>query len=286
MWCVKKIEAGNYTDFRQCGDYRPLNVETTLDRYPLPSIEDIFNQMGGAKIFNKLDLRSGYHQMPLPKEDRMKTAFWGANMILWEWLVVPFGLKNAPPYFQRRMDQVLQDLPFCRCYIDDIIVWSSSLREHLEQVFRRLREFGLKVHPGKCVFGAESIDFFGHHISAGSLQPQQDKLAAVRDLPPPTNVSSLRSALGLFSNYIKFVHNFSTLAFPLNKLLKKTKRWVWGKEQEGTFLNLKEALCSATVLKLPDHYKPSIFSYQFMYYTPISAFPSFPEYSCVCVMLF
>ena len=83
----KKDEAGNYTYFRQCGDYRPLNAKTTLDRYPLPSIEDIFNQMGGAKIFSKLDLRSGYHQMPLRVEDRMKTAFWGGNRILWEWLV-------------------------------------------------------------------------------------------------------------------------------------------------------------------------------------------------------
>ena len=118
----KRDEHGNYTDFRQCGDYRPLNMETTLNRYPLPRIEDIFNKMGGAKIFSKLDLRSGYHQMPLREEDRVKTAFWGANRMLWEWLVVPFGLKNVPPYFQRRMDQVLQGLDYCRCYIDDIVV--------------------------------------------------------------------------------------------------------------------------------------------------------------------
>ena len=121
----KKDAEGNYIDFRQCGDYRPLNLETTLDRYPLPGIEDIFNAMGGVTIFSKLDLRSGYHQMPLRREDQAKTAFWGANIILWEWLVVPFGLKNAPPYFQRRMDEVLKDLPFCRCCIDDIIIWST-----------------------------------------------------------------------------------------------------------------------------------------------------------------
>ena len=127
----KKDEHGNYTDFRQCGDYRPLNMETTLERYPLPRIEDIFNQMGGAKIFSKSDLRSGYHQMPLRVDDRIKTAFWGANRMLWECLVVPFGLKNAPPYFQRRMDQVLQGLPYCRCYIDDIVLWSSSFEEHI-----------------------------------------------------------------------------------------------------------------------------------------------------------
>ena len=95
----KKDAARNYTNFRQCGDYRPLNLETTLDQYPLSGIEEIFNAMGGAKKFSRLDLRSGYHQMPLREEDIRKTAFWGANRMLWEWLVVPFGLKNAPPYF-------------------------------------------------------------------------------------------------------------------------------------------------------------------------------------------
>ena len=257
----KKDTEGNYTDFRQCGDYRPLNLETTLDRYPLPGIEDIFNQMGGAVIFSKLDLRSGYHQMPLRPEDRAKTAFWGANRVLWEWLVVPFGLKNAPPYFQRRMDEVLRDLPFCRCYIDDIVIWSQNLHQHLQHVqtvFERLRKAGLKVHPGKCVFGADSIDFLGHRISADKLEPQQDKLAAVRDLPSPTDLSSLRAALGLFSYYRKFVLHFSTIAFPLNSLLKKDRTWEWGEPQEGAFLALKEQLCSAAVLRLPDPYSPFI----------------------------
>ena len=257
----KKDAEGNYTDFRQCGDYRPLNVETTLDRYPLPGIEDIFNAMGGATIFSKLDLRSGYHQMPLREEDWCKTAFWGANRQLWEWLVVPFGLKNAPPYFQRRMDEVLQGLPFVRCYIDDIVVWSNNLEEHiqhLQQIFQRLREAGLKVHPGKCVFAANSIDFLGHRISAGKLEPQTDKVAAVRDLPAPTDLSGLRAALGLFSYYRKFVPNFSTIAFPLNALLKKDRPWKWGEDQVAAFLELKEQLCGAAILQLPDAYSPFI----------------------------
>ena len=117
------------------------------------------------------------------------------------------------------MDHILRDLKFCRCYIDDIIIWSWSVEEHvkhLKEVFRRLREAGLKVHPGKCVFGADSIDFLGHHISAKSLQPQEDKLTAVPDLLAPTDVPSLRAALGLSSCYRKFVLNFSSLAFPLN----------------------------------------------------------------------
>ena len=103
----KKDEDGNYTNFRKCGDYRPLNLETDLDRYQLPLIETIFNGMKGANIFTKLDLRSGYHQMPLREAHTAKTAFWGAQRMLWEWCVVPFGLKNAPPYFQKQMDKVL-----------------------------------------------------------------------------------------------------------------------------------------------------------------------------------
>ena len=184
--------------------------------------------MEGATIFSKLDLRSGYHQMPLRPGDRAKTTFWRANRILWEWLVVPFGLKNAPPYFQRRMDAALRDLPFARCYINDIVAWSRNVEEHilhLQQVFQRVREAGLKVHPGKCVFGADSIDFLGHRISARKLEPQADKLAAVRDLQAPTNMSGLRAALGLFSYYRKFVPNFSTIAFPLNALMKKDRPW-------------------------------------------------------------
>ena len=170
----KKDEEGNYTDFRKCGDYRPLNLETTLDRYQLPLIETIFNEMKGAKIFSKLDLRSRYHQMPLRECDRMKTTFWGAHRMLWEWCVVPFGLKNAPPYFQKQMDKVLLNLPFARCYIDDIVIWSSTMEEHLQHltaVFERLRQAGLKVHSGKCVFAVDRIDFLGHCVSAEGLSP-------------------------------------------------------------------------------------------------------------------
>ena len=159
------------------------------------------------------------------------------------------------------MDEILRDLPFCRCYIDDIIIWSTSFEEHLQHpqvVFDRLRKAGLKVHPGKCVFGADSIDFLGHRISAGKLEPQQDKLAADRDLPSPTDISSLRAALGLFSYYRKFVLHFSSIAFPLNALLKKNRAWEWGEAHENAYLQLKEQLCSAVILRLPDPYSPFI----------------------------
>ena len=119
-------------------------------------------------------------------------------------------------------------MAFYRCYVDDIVIWFRTLEEHLghlEEVFKRLREASLKVNPGKCVFGADSIDFLGHRISANRLEPQQDKLAAVRDLPSPTILSGVRAALGLFSYYRKFVQHFSSIAFPLNSLLKKDRPW-------------------------------------------------------------
>ena len=120
--------------------------------------------------------------MALREADRSKTAFWGAQRILWEWCVVPFGLKNAPSYFQKQMDKVLINLPFARCYIDDIVIWSTTIEQHnlhLSEVFSRLRQAGLKVHPGKCVFAVDKIDFLGHSISAEGLSPQEEKVAAV-----------------------------------------------------------------------------------------------------------
>ena len=257
----KKDENGDYTDFRKCGDYRPINSETDLDRYQLPLIDTIFNEMKGAKIFSKLDLRSGYHQMGLRESDRSKTAFWGAQRILWEWCVVPFGLKNAPPYFQRQMDKVLVNMSFARCYIDDIVVWSDNLEDHLKHlaaVFARLRSAGLKVHPGKCAFAVDKIDFLGHCVSADGLSPQQEKVAAVRDLPAPTDISSLRSALGLFSYYRKFVKGFSVIASPLHLLLRKGEKWHWDMDQQRSFAELKDKLCTADVLKRPDSLLPYV----------------------------
>ena len=172
--------------------------------------------------------------MALLEADRSKTTFWGAQRILWEWCVVPFGLKNAP-YFQKQMDKVLINLPFARCYIDVIVIWSATIEQHmthLTQVFSRLRQVGLKVHPGKCVFAVDKIDFLGHSISAEGLSPQEEKVAAVRDLTPPIDISSLRSALGLFSYYRKFVKGFSVIASPLHSLLRKGVSWHWGDEQQ------------------------------------------------------
>ena len=193
-------------------------------------------------IFSKLDLKCGYHQVSVAEHDKCKTAFWGMRRQLWEWNVVPFGLKNAPPFFQRPMYQVLAGLPFARCYIDDIIIWSSSFAEHLEHlkiVITRLREWGLKIHPGKCLFGAEEVDFLGHRVIRFGIRPQLEKTQAMRDMQTPSDLFGLRALLGLFSYYRKFVLAFSTIAAPLNRLLKKDSPWRWGDVEQATVDHLK-----------------------------------------------
>ena len=134
----------------------------TPNKYQLPRIEDIFQDMKEANFFTKLDLRQGYHQIPISETDEYKTAFWGADRQLYEWNIVPYGLKNAPLFFQRTMDQILTRLRNSRYYINGISNWSNTFEDHLQhlrQVFHRLRQFKLKCHPRKCLFFADEMDF-------------------------------------------------------------------------------------------------------------------------------
>ncbi|CAM6094210.1 unnamed protein product [Calypogeia fissa] len=156
---MKKDIHDNYTDRRMCGDYRPINWITKSDKYAMPSPEEIFDAVGHARVFSTLDLRAGYHLLPIWRPDRVKTALWGVNAhgkdSLYHWLFLPFGLKNASAEFQRVMDRIHAGLDFVRCYIDDILVFNSTVEEHqlhLQAMFERLRTHGLRLHPGKCKF--------------------------------------------------------------------------------------------------------------------------------------
>ena len=156
---AKKDILGNWTEKRMCGDYRPVNKKTKSDCYPMSTPEELFDAVGEARVFRTLDLRSGYHQLPLRIEDRVKPAFWGVDDngkdSLFHWKFLPFGLKNASAKFQRVMDQVLKGLPFAWCYIDDVIIFSDLPLEHvrhLQQVFERLRAWRLRLYHGKCKF--------------------------------------------------------------------------------------------------------------------------------------
>jgi hypothetical protein len=251
----KKDIYGNWTEKRMYGDYRRINKFTKSDRYAMPTPEENFEAIGYAKVFSTLDLHSGYHQIGLREEDKEKTAFWGIDKDgkdwLYQWKFLPFGLKNAPAEFQRVMDRVFSGLEFVKCYIDDIIVFSTSAqkhRTHLADVFARLRLHDLKLHPGKCKFYCDHVEYLGHMIYPRGLGVVASKVEVVMSIPKPRDVSRLRAFLGLCNYYRKFVKTFSTIAKPFTMLTRLDQPWIWGDEQEAAFGQLKDRLTSAPIL--------------------------------------
>jgi hypothetical protein len=238
-----------------CGDYRRINKS---DRYAMPTLEENFEAIGHAKVFSTLDLRSGYHQIELREEDKEKTAFKGIDKDgkdrLYQWKFLLFGLKNVPTKFQRIMDRVFSGLEFMNCYIDDIIVFSTSSqkhRAHLADMFAKLRLHGLKLHPNKYKFYCDRVEYLGHMIYPGGLGVVASKVEVVMSIPKPRDVSRLRAFLGLCNYYRKFVKTFSTIAKPLTMLTRLDQPWIWGDEQEAAFGQLKDRLASVPILRRP-----------------------------------
>ena len=207
---------------RPCGDYRRLNNITEADHYPLPNIADVTSFLHGATVFSKLDLMKGYFQVPMHPEDIPKTA-----------IVTPFGtytfnyscfgLKNAGATFQRLMDNILGDLPFCVCYVDDVLVFSNSGKQHLQHlkvVLESLSENGLIAREDKCIFGASEVEFLGHAISRLGVTPLQEKVEAIQGFPKPSTVRGLQEFLGLVTFYHRFLPSIASKLAPLNELLK------------------------------------------------------------------
>jgi hypothetical protein len=184
----------------------------------------------------------GYHQIGLKEEDKEKTAFWGIDIDgkdrLYQWRFLPFGLKNAPAEFQRVMDMICSGLEFVKCYIDDIVVFNTSQkkhRAHLIEVFARLRLHDLKLHPSKCKFYCDRMEYLGHMIYLGRLGVVASKVEVVMSIPRPKDVSRLWAFLGLCNYYRKFVKTFSAIAKPLTMLTRSDQPWIWEDEQEATF---------------------------------------------------
>ena len=242
-------------------DYRPLNKITIPDRYPIPRIDDLLDRLKGAQVFSGLDLLSGYHQVRLKEEDVPKTAF-RTPFGLYEFLVLPFGLTNAPATFQRLMNEVFHDFireGFVVVYLDDVLVFSNTEEEHLahlERVFKRLREHSLLAKLVKCDFWKKQLRYLGHIIGANGLQVDPDKVKVVAEWPTPTSVTEVRSFLGLANYFRKFVQGYSMIAVPLTKLTGSKATWKWEQEEQTAFETLKEKLVQAPVLTLPDVQKP------------------------------
>jgi hypothetical protein len=239
-----------------CVDYRSLNEVTIKNKYPLPRIEDLFDQMKGASIFLKIDLRSGYHQLKIRESDIPKTAF-GTRYGLYEYTVMSFGLTNAPAYFMYVMNKVFVEYldRFVVVFIDDILIFSKTMEEHEEHlrlVLEKLRSNQLYAKFSNCEFWLTEVAFLGHVISAGGVSVDLSKVKDVLNWMPPTTVSEIQSFLGLAGYYHRFIKDFSKIAKPLTKLLGKNKAFEWTKECQASFEELKKRLTSSPVLVLPD----------------------------------
>lgn len=268
---VQKKDGG----LRMCVDYRQLNAKTRKDAFPLPRIEESLDGLTGAKWFSTLDLASGYSQVEVAEKDRAKTAFC-TPFGLFEFNRMPFGLCNAPSTFQRLMERMFGDCWYqsVLLYLDDLIVFSSSVKQHLErleEVFLRLQKQSLKVKLSKCHFFQTRVRYLGHVVSAEGVTTDPDKVAAVRDWKTPSNLVELRSFLGFASYYRRFVAGFAKMAAPLHRVVaqlnvagkrgktpRKSLGLYWNIECDDSFHQLKQALISAPVLAYADFQKPFV----------------------------
>jgi hypothetical protein len=245
---------------RMCVDYRPLNAVTIKNKYPLPRIDVLFDQLAGAKVFSKIDLRSGYRQIKIRASDVSKTTF-STRYSLYEFLVMSFGLTNAPAYFMYLMNSVFMNEldKFVVVFINDILIYSKSEAEHakhLRIVLQRLRDHKLYAKFSKCEFWLDSVKFLGHTISKDGISVDPSKVQEVMDWKPPKSVHQIRSFLGLAGYYRRFIPNFSRIAKPMTELLKKGVKFVWSEECDQAFHTLRKHLTSAPVLTQPDMSKP------------------------------
>jgi hypothetical protein len=245
---------------RMCIDYRSLSEVTIKNKYPLPRIEDLFDQLKGACVFLKIDLRSGYHQLKIRKSDTEKTSF-TTRYGLYEFNAMSFGLTNAPAYFMNLMNKVFMEYldKFVVVFIDDILVFSKNEEEHEEHlrlVLQKLREHQLYAKLSKCNFWLKEVSFLGHVITEGGVKVDPGKVKDVLNWNPPQNVSEIRSFLGLAGYYRRFIEGFSKIAKPLTELLEKTREFKWIAACDDSFEELKRHLTSAPILKFPDIHKP------------------------------
>ena len=241
--------------FRLCIDYRALNKITQKDKYPLPRIDELLDNMSGAQWFSKIDLQQGYHQIRVKKEHVPRTAF-QTRYGSFQFKVLPFGLCNAPATFQRTMNNLLAPCrEFAEVYIDDIIIHSRTLEEHVQhvrEVLTLLRHEKLYAKMKKCAFGLREVEFCGFLVTAEGIRSHPDKLKSIREWPMPQNVADARAFFGLAGFYQRFVKNFANIAHPISSLFKKTAKWSWQDEQKRAFANLKDALMESTTLSYPD----------------------------------
>lgn len=248
---------------RMCIDYRKLNTHTRKDAYPLPRIDDCLETLKDADFMTVLDCQDAYHHVPMAPGHEAKTAFVTRNG-LYEWKVMPFGATGAPGCFQRYVDSVLRDLSgkICTAYFDDIVVYTKgTFEQHLKDVqtvFERLRSANLAVRLAKCEFAMKEIKFVGHLVTKGTIRLDPEKLEAITKFAEPTDVTHLKSFLGLANYYRRFINGFAAIAKPLYHLTKKDVEYQWQAIHQTAFDALKKALTEAPCLHAPSFDEPFI----------------------------
>ena len=241
---------------RVCGDYREtVNKSTACQSYPLPTLDNMLHKLAQGSIFTKLDLSQAYLQLSLD-EETSKMCTINTPFGLFRVNRLPYGVSSSPAIFQRTMETLLKDVENVVVYIDDIVVYGKTVREHnetLQVVLEKLARAGLVLKKGKCKWNQDSIVFLGHIIDRDGIRPMKAKVEAIQKMRPPNNVSELRKVLGMINYYHKFLPSSAIVLEPLHKLLRKDIPWMWGEQQCNAFKKIKELLSSTTVLT---HFDP------------------------------
>jgi hypothetical protein len=241
---------------RMCMDYHSLNKVTIKNKYPLPRIDDLFDQLNGACVFSKIDLRSGYHQMKIQAFDIPKITFI-TRYDIYEYMVMSFGLTNAHAYFMYLMNKVFMEYldKFMIVFINNILIFSKNDEEHdehLHLVLQKLRENQLYTKLNKCKFWLKEVSFLGHIISEGGISVDPNKVKDILSWKTPQNVLDIRSFLGMAGYYRRFIERFSKISKPMTELLAKGKTFEWMSRREASFQELKKRLTTAPVLTMPN----------------------------------
>lgn len=258
LWIVpKKIDHSGEKKFRIVVDYRRLNDITIDDKFPVPNIDSILDKLGRAQFFSTIDLAKGFHQITVKPDDQFKTAF-STPYGHYEFIRMPFGLKNAPATFQRLINHVLREFinKICVVYLDDILIFSTSFQEHItniKKIFQRLREANLKIQINKCTFFARETMYLGHLLTTEGVKPNPSRVDTISGLKLPTTVKGIKSFLGMAGYYRKFIRDFSKIALPMIRSLRKDiKLDINDPNYINAFEKLKNILTQAPVLKYPD----------------------------------
>jgi len=253
---VRKKDGG----IRFCVDYRQLNRVTVADAYPMPRLDQAIDELSGTKWFTALDAKSAYWTIEVDSKDRPKTAF-SDGFRLFQFRRMPFGLATAPSTFQRAINAILSPAlgKHALAYLDDVVVYSRSFEDHLDhldEVLDLLERAGFRLNVAKCQFATNSFKFLGFLVTPQGISPDPGKVEAISKMQPPRTARQIRQFLGATGFFRRHVPNYATLAAPLTKLLRKNEKFVWGKEQQAAFEQLKDRLVTAPILRKPDFNKP------------------------------